>query len=315
MELSKVPTRGAVGTFKQLAEWYKTTYVVPPVYHAGKKVSGLRTWKDQTTAVDRLVDYLGHLTLDEITPDLLLRRKASRLRSVSVTSVNREFKLLKSMLTKAFDRRWMLQNPFTIEKNLIQVALENKRQSTVDRQLIDSLLEKATGNLKTLIIVLANTGARPSEIFPYEKSRLDGAPQEPLNWERILQHDFKAVTLVSYKGKVRLERIVPTSEDLEVALRVLYAEKNPAPADLVFNQTTFKRSWKTLCKNAGVKDVRMRDFRHYFNSYLVSRPDINDMERMLIMGHTGLSTNIRYSKLDTSIVEKFRNGKRIDTDS
>lgn len=38
----------------------------------------------------------------------------------------------------------------------------------------------------------------------------------------------------------------------------------------------------------------------------MSRQDINDAERMLIMGHSGMGTNMRYSKLDHSIVEKFR---------
>ncbi len=132
--------------------------------------------------------------------------------------------------------------------------------------------------------------------------------REPLTWDRIAT-DYRTLELVSYKGRVRTVRMVPVSAELERGLRELNNRVSPQPSDLVFPVTTFKRSWKTLCKSVGIKDARMRDLRHYFNSYLVGRSDINDMERMLIMGHTGMTTNARYSKLDTSVVEKFRNGK------
>jgi integrase len=124
----------------------------------------------------------------------------------------------------------------------------------------------------------------------------------------VLQFDFKAIEIVSYKGRIRKVRTVPTTEGLEQALRNLYALTNPEPSDLVFPVKSFKRSWATLCGSVGVSGVWLRDFRHYYNSVILQRPDINDVERMILMGHTQVKTNIRYSKLGTEFIEKYRGG-------
>lgn len=47
----------------------------------------------------------------------------------------------------------------------------------------------------------------------------------------------------------------------------------------------------------------MRDFRHYRNHQLMLDPRVNDVERMLWMGHKQLPTNARYGKLDKSFIE------------
>lgn len=87
--------------------------------------------------------------------------------------------------------------------------------------------------------------------------------------------------------------------------RDLHAELSPDPDDLVFPVKCFKRSWRTLCKSVRVEGIWMRDFRHYRNHQLMLDPRVNDVERMLWMGHKQLPTNARYGKLDKSFIEKF----------
>jgi integrase len=296
-------------SFANLAAWYKEEHLVAPVYQNGKKLYGLRTWRSVRGQLDRLVDTFGEFQLDEFDTDLLTRYKRKQLVGVSITAVNRRFALLRSMFKKAKQRKWMRENPFDVDPSLIEVALENKRQSGLTDSNVKRLLARSRKSAQPLLhyvlLTLAHTGARPSEIYPYEAND-NSVLREPLTWDRVLAHDFKAVELVSYKGRARQVRMVPASVQLETGLRELYDRVQPQSNELLFPVTTFKRSWKTLCTSVGVQGVRMRDFRHYFNSYLVSRSDINDMERMLILGHTDMSTNVRYSKLDKTTMEKFR---------
>jgi integrase len=308
-QLASVPRTGADMTFRDLAVWYRDEHLVPPVYSNGKKLYGLRTWQSVRRQAENLAETFGDFLLDEITVDVLAKYKRKQLSGVSITSTNRRFALLRTMFKKAKQRKWMVENPFDVDPSLIEVALENKRQSGLTDRTVKRLLARSRKSSQPLLhyvlLTLAHTGARPSEVYPYEAND-KSVVCEPLTWERVLTHDYKFVELVSYKGRVRQTRMVPTSFELEKGLRELHDRLGDAYSDLVFPVTTFKRSWKTLCTSVGVSGVRMRDFRHYFNSYLVGRSDINDMERMLILGHTKMETNARYSKLDTGIVERFR---------
>lgn len=301
---------GEISAFPELAEWYKNKFLVPPVYANGKRESGLRTWKTQRTVLEHLCKEFTDYDLSEIGVDLLDRYKRRERKFVSVTTVNRRFCLLRTMLKKAVSRKWMTESPFELEPSLIEVGLEPKRVSKLDTRLVKRVLARSRKSeqplLHYVLLTLAHTGARPSEIYPYDARPGDGVLREPLTWDRVLKYNFTAVELVSYKGRIRSTRMVPVSRELEVGLRRLHTDVNPQDSDMIFNITTFKRSWGTLCRSLGLSDVRMRDLRHYFNSYLVSRPDINDMERMLILGHTKMSTNARYSKLDDTTLNKFR---------
>lgn len=311
-QLSRQSSTHGDTTFSDLAAWYSREHLVSPVYQNGKKLYGLRTWKSVRRQATQLDQLFGEYLLDELGVDVLSKYKRKQLAVTSITAVNRKFALLRAMFKKAVQRKWMLENPFDLDPSLIEIALEHKRQSPLTDRIVKRLLARSRKSsqplLHPVLLTLAHTGGRPSEIYPYEAND-PSVVVEPLTWERILVHDFKALELVSYKGRIRQTRMVPTSVSLEAEFRSLHTKVLPDPADLIFPVTTFKRSWATLCRSVGVSGIRMRDFRHYFNSYLVSRPDINDMERMLILGHTELSTNARYSKLDVSIIDKFRNEK------
>lgn len=307
----------SIKTVKQLALWYKDLFVVPATYQNNVKVDGLRTWKDRQTAVDRLIKDFGHLKLTQVTEDLLIKHKRKRLQTVSVTSVNREFTLLKLLLTKAKTRGWTSEDPFEHNTSLIDKAAEVKRQSPLTKWMAGRLMVQAKRTASTnkkhnpllypLLVTLAYTGARPSEVFPFKGTK-DGVTKEPLTWGRVTAYNFQMIELVAYKGKKRKVRFVPTSTKLEGVLRDLHTEVQPTDKDLIFDQANFQTSWRNLCRSLQLSGVIMRDFRHLFNSYLVSRSDINDMERMLLLGHESLATNARYSKLDQSFVDKFRRG-------
>src|SRR5690349_18810611 len=41
-------------SISDLAEWYKSRYVVEPVYVDGKRIRGMRTWKSESQKIDRI---------------------------------------------------------------------------------------------------------------------------------------------------------------------------------------------------------------------------------------------------------------------
>lgn len=297
-----------VETFGQLAEWYKKEFLVPPIYQDGKRIDGLRTYQQQRNLADRLSKQFGGYRLDAITLDTLRRYKRERLRTVSITSVNRDFALLKTMFRRAVTRKWMRENPFEFGEGLLETSLESKGRAKITHRIAKRLLARSRKSeqplLHYLVLVLAHTGARPSEAFPYQATKNDGILREPLTWRAILDHDFQAVTLVSYKGKVRKERAVPTSVELKRGLRQFYAETQPEPEDVLFPFSTAKRSWATLCRAVGA-NITLRALRTYFNECLVEK-GYDEVSRMLLMGHEHLTTNLLYSSITPEFIKRFR---------
>lgn len=296
-------------TFAALAEWYKKEFLVAPAYQNGKRLYGLRTYERQKTLVDRLERTFGLYRLNHITVDVLRRYKRERLQTVSITAVDRDFALLRTMFKRARGRKWMRENPFDSGERLIEISLESRRQATLTQSKAVRLLARSRKSeqplLYYLILVMMHTGARPSEVFPYEAKPNDGIERDPLKWQFVLEFDFQAVRLVSYKGRVRRERIVPATIELERGLRKMYLEKQPKPNDLLFPQSSFKRAWLTLCKSARVKGVVLRDFRRYFNTQLLNRK-LDEVSRMLILGHYEIATNVRYASIDAEFIKQYR---------
>jgi integrase len=87
-----------------------------------------------------------------------------------------------------------------------------------------------------------------------------------------------------------LENVRRTKDGLPPVLHLFpgYGD-NDAQGDL-------KRTWRSICKSAGLSDLRFHDLRHSFASFLVSSghnlPLIGQM-----LGHSNPSTTNRYSHL------------------
>lgn len=298
-------------TFSDLASWYKREFLFAPIYKDGKRIEGVRTYKAYRSTLARLEEKFGLYKLDRVTVDVLRKFKRERLKDVSIVAVNRDFELLRTMFKKAKARKWLKESPFDLGENLIEVSLESHRKSPLTPRIAKRLLARSRKSdqplLHYLIFVCMFTGARPSEVYPFHGFKDEDIPREPLSWENILEFDYKAIRLISYKGRIRTERIVPTSEELEKALRKLHAEVNPqSEKDLVFPVKTFKRSWGTLCRSVKCEGVWLRDFRKFYNQTILVNEKFNDAERLLLMGQTQLRTNLRYAHLDESFVEKYR---------
>lgn len=104
-------------------------------------------------------------------------------------------------------------------RGLLQLVLEMDERRTVtitDAQEKKILIETrkqirtTAPRLYALILALRDSGARPSEIYPVNDCSEDKSKYEPIRWRDLFEGNGKIrdiTRLVSYKGKVREERL------------------------------------------------------------------------------------------------------------
>ena len=89
---------------------------------------------------------------------------------------------------------------------------------------------------------------------------------------------YKANGFMQLKMKTKYDRYIPISKPLKELLNGIEKEKvlvnKLSTSKYVFNDNgrklgDFKRSFKTACRNAGLKDLRIHDLRHVFASKMV----------------------------------------------
>lgn len=238
---------GEAMTFSQLADWYKKTHSIPPVYSDdGSKVAGIRTFETEKRRIDKLKEFFGKVLIKNIDEEILRRYKIKREKDkVSPATINRDFEILRAMFRKAIRRRWLRESPFDFGEKLIEKALEKRRERILTDEEETAILLAAKQSEKTLlyyvILCLLDTGARPSEI--YDASTVKA---EPIVWSDFFDCDFKAVKLTSYKGRKKLIRFAPVSKRLEQAMMSLWnsieEETRDAKAQ-IFPIASFKTAW------------------------------------------------------------------------
>lgn len=321
-------------TLRQLADWYKDEYVIPPVYVDGKKVDGMRSWEDARGKIDNICKHIGNLMVEELSEEDLRKYKRSRLKTVKIATVNRDLELIRSMINRAMKKKWRkTQLDF---KELLNKSFEDRRTVTVTDDDESKLLLKAKNSMATsprvyaLIVALRDSGARPSELYPvsrYAKKKIEDATDEKLSRERETVFfepprwrdvfvfdesgnvkDIKDTTIfVSYKGKQRIERIGIISERMKKAFLNLWnhlitskrvTETNKAmPDNLIFPHKSFKKSFNKIREEANLSHIRLRDLRRDWVTRL-AKANYSDKLAQRGAGHKTMQMNYEYTEFD-----------------
>ena len=284
-------------TFNDLADLYEKTYLIEPQYVDGRKVAGLRGYKEQKIFLATLRSHFGKRQLQSITLNTIEKYKADRLaakvvftnkdgkvtgeRQRSIASVNRELALLNRMLGFAREEGWLLKNPF--RKGLISTADERKRERIITREEETRLLMACTGiraHLKPILICALDTGMRKGEILK-------------LIWSDV---DFAGSTLDvrAFNTKTMQKRQLAMPDRLKRTLEAVYELSDKEPDALCFGiGDNVKRSFNSVRNAAGLPDVRFHDLRHTVASRLVAaHMPLSEVGR--ILGHTQPKTTYRY---------------------
>ncbi len=291
-------------TFSQLATLYEQTYLIDPEYVDGRKVAGLRNRYDFELRLKALRAFFGKSRIRIITHGDLERYKAARLktpvlvgrntrnsekpgkvteRQRSIATVHRELSLLRRVFNFAIANGWLVRNPFSMGKSLINPGDERPRERILtpkeEQQLLAACIEWRA-HLRPIIICALDTGMRRGEMFKLKWSDID--------------FENRLITIRAFNTKTMRERQVAITERLRRELELLRQNSNQNADELVFGVTTsVKTAFNKVKVIAGVADLRFHDLRHTHATRLVSKHvPLSEVGRML--GHTQANTTFRY---------------------
>jgi hypothetical protein len=313
-------------TFEEFADWYKAKYVTEPVYEQGQQVSGLRTFKNVKSQIERLKLEFGKKKISRIDDERLhqFKNKRKNLDKVKTATINRDLQLLSAMFNKAVKQGWLEESPFVRAENLIRRSLESRRKVTTSAEEERIVLEaaKRSGNkyLYPLVLALRDTGARPSELFPYSAygEDLNELPKKiqhwlttevkadaqvflPLCWFQLFQLDFQVVPLISLKSRQVEYRFGTMTTRLRNALLDLWEMTDKDPITLVFPFASIKKDWQKVREDTGLLDLRIRDWRRVWRTK-AELAGVPDQTAQRILGHKVLETTYLYNEADLQAV-------------
>lgn len=285
--------------FREFAERFKKSQLIPAVYNDGRKVEGYRTLGPVMVCYNSLLLFFGNKRLRSITHADIQQYKAHRLSNNTVrgsqrtiATVNRELALLSKMLKCALAESLLLKNPFTGTRPLISTADENQRQRIITQEEERLLISKCTGrrkHLKSFLILAIDTGMRRGEMLK-------------LTWADI---DFEArlITIQAFNTKTMKQRQVGMTTRVVNELVALYEASNKLMESRVFKHDYVRASFEAARKDAGLEDLRWHDLRHVHATRLVAA-QVPLAEVSRVLGHSSPNMTYRYVTPNVDAVRK-----------
>lgn len=294
------------GGYMSLASRRKFTF--GQLTHEYEEKQKGETYFDKTRKyyIPIIKDFFGQRKLCQIGPldieNFKKRRKATltrRGKERSDVAVNRELETLRHMLYKAIEWGMMTENPFTKFRDSILYAEDENRIRYLSEDEIKNLFavldqEKAKkknpeekvrpyGYLGNIVRAALLTGLRRGDLLKLKWSDLD------LDKRILFFNEQKK------RGKRRTKVL---NTDMTALLRGIARGEN----ENIFNGPDgqplldVKRSFRTVLKEAGIKDFHFHDLRHTSASYMVMRgASLRAVQEHL--GHTSLAMTQKYAHL------------------
>ena len=286
-------------SFNDLAEFYESTYLHPPQYVDGRKVTGQRDYYNSKCLLRILRQHFGPCKIKAISHGQIERYRIVRLQTPTkhgkqrtIAAVNRELSILRKVFNVAKRNRWIIENPFHCGDPLIRPGDERPRERILTREEEARLLDACTGPrayLRPVIICAIDTGMRRGELLK-------------LRWSDIDQSN-RVIKVQALNTKTMRERFVMMTERVLHELQWLY-EQNRDEAMLVFGVTgSIKKAFGTARRLAGLNDVHFHDLRHTAASRLAAS-NIPIAEIARVLGHTQISTSFRYINANTDSLKR-----------
>jgi site-specific recombinase XerD len=252
------------------------------------------SYKREQQIVEHIKAFLRDIPLTKIDNQMIESFKASRMNDgLKPRAVNRELAVLRFMLNKAVEWKYLKDNPYKGVR-MLKPTVEPVKYLTEDQ--IERLLSAASIHLKPILIVLRNTGMRTHELLNLRFSDID----------------YSKRTVLVRSSKTNSYRIIPLNQESYQTLLWLRdnfphpnTEKVLPRADhqkqYVFcnldgsKLQSIKNSFSKACRKAGIK-ASPHLLRHSFASHLVMNgADLVSVKELL--GHSQISTTMIYAHL------------------
>lgn len=292
-------------TFRKLAQEYakfdceNPSYNRTHKYYIGyweKQEDGTMSWKDMT-----LTKFFGDRKLFQITAKSIEEFKKSRKDTLtkglkkerSNVSVNRELGVLRRMLNKAIEWRWLEKNPFKSFQQSVFYGEDSSRVRFLSPdemvRLFDALDHPQTPPyLKPIVMADIFTGLRRGDLLK-------------IQWKDINKEKGYLTYLEQKKSNSRNREPKTTVKYLNQDMIDLL-NGMPILGDYVFCDSEGKpfkdlsQSFKTVLKRAGITNFHFHDLRHTSASYLLMRgAPLEAVQKHL--NHRDLKTTQRYAHI------------------
>jgi len=326
-ELAGAGRDDSARTFADLSKHFETNYLKPPVWHDGRKVEGMRSYKKRRNTLKFLRAAFDDRLLRDIGWAELAQFKSQRLRSFvvikhrrprgtevstgsdsdrvrgaeydlrsrtrSMASVQEPLKLARRMFNVAVRLGWIAENPFSRGDSLIVVAHERKRMRILSRIEEGKLLSFCTGRrgyLSDAITCAIDTAARQNE-------QLTLAVDDVYIEKRFMR-------IRARNAKIEEERTVPITARLALVLERLIEQSVKGRLFPPGTATRIKRNFQSVCRLAGIENFRWHDLRHTGTMRMLDA--IKDPAKVMkITGHKQWTTFMVYVNVDEEIAREL----------
>jgi integrase len=277
------------GTFARDRAPSKRLRVALDEYLAWADTNRPASAKERRAHADALVESIGDLPLDAITPFHLERFKTERAKAGRANgTINRHLATLKHFVGLASAWEWIPR-----ERGVALRAVKLTKEPPGRVRYLhgaegSKLLDEAEPDLRTVIRFACLTGMRRAEMVT-------------LRWSQV---DLAARSIVLTKTKASRTRRIPINDDLAALLKRLDREDDPEAHVLrrqgkPWSQHTLSILFAKTTKAAGISNLHLHDLRHDFATRLCrSGTPINVVATLL--GHATLTTTQRYAHVEDS---------------
>ena len=263
------------------------------------------TFKTDISCLKKILQHFGKLAISEVKPRHISKFiKIRRADGVSDTMINHELRLLRHAYNLAINS-WELieETPFAKIK-IPRGDVRRVRYLSEDEE--KRLFAVLSPCLVPIVTIARETGLRLSNIAN-------------LTWEQVNFFNRMIIVETTKNGD---PVGIPMTEKVNLALRDLNKIRR-LDSDYIFgkNGKPFSRWWisksfKKVCKKAGIENFRFHDLRHDFCSRLVQR-GVDLYTVAALAGHRNLKTTQRYAHLSPeklkSGIEALNFGHNLDT--
>ena len=264
-------------TFNKLSEIYVRDWA---------KTNKLGSWKSDVSYLKNMKAFFKDRFADSISSQEVEQYKAKRRSDgAKLSTVNRCISILSRLFNCGVSWGYLRLNPCKGVKKFPEQPF--RRTRVLDRAEEGRLMTAAgPGYLKSMILILNNTGLRRKELFQ-------------LTWETV---DFKRMRLFVKESKTSRTRYVPMNELVVEELKGLYrirkddgqVFKNPDTGKAFVD---IKRSFSGACRRAGIKSLLLLDLRRTFATRLLEA-GVDIVTCSELLGHTSLVTTRIYTMTD-----------------
>lgn len=269
-----------------------------------------KTAANYRTFAKKIVDEIGPIKLDKLTPSHVRRVDDAVTEDLSATSAATAHRIMSSMFASAMSEGKLSKNPARSIKapKFAKPQLETLTVEEVIRLL--ALFDEPTE--KVMWFTYLMTGARRGEILGLQWDRVTDVLD--LCWQ-LQRHPVEMVAKADYEY-VRVDgglyltrpksragwRIVPLVEPLSGVLRRYHEATGNNPDGLVFTRPDgrpfdpdhISKAWPKVLKAAGItKKVRLHDIRHSAVDMLYEA-GVNEQTITEIVGHSSRSMTRAY---------------------